>query len=77
MTEQTEGVPQLSRVTERFLLVRKKRRYSSGDSFPKISVRRELYEELADIASESGLSMTELASQALRFALDRVSWVEE
>lgn len=53
------------------------RKYTSNDKFPKISVNREIYEELASAANESGLSMTEIATQALRFALARLEWVEE
>lgn len=62
---------------DRFIVVRKNKTYTSNDRFPKISIRRELYEELASAANESGLSMSELSGQALRFALDRLEWVEE
>lgn len=74
--ESTDAFRQ-SKSSDRFLLVRKNKKYSSNDRFPKISVRKEIYEELAAVASESLLSMSELASQALRFALDRLDWVEE
>ena len=62
---------------DRFIVVRKNKTYSSGDKFPKISVRKELYEQLATVANESGLSMSEIAGQAIRYALDRLEWVEE
>lgn len=62
---------------DRFIVVRKNKTYTSNDRFPKISIRRELYEELASAANESGLSMSELSGQAIRYAMDRLEWVEE
>lgn len=60
-----------------FVVMRKRRNYTSEGEYPKISIKREMFDRLADVANESGLSMSEIAGQALRFALDRLEWVEE
>ena len=66
-----------SRLPDRFVLVKRSKKYQSGDRFPKVSIRRELYDQLAQIASESGLSMSELTSRAISFSLERLSWADE
>lgn len=65
------------RVPERFVLVRQSRSYQTNNRFPKVSIRRELYDQLAQIANESGLSMSELTAQAISFAIDHLEWIEE
>lgn len=68
---------QQGKVSDRFVVVRKNRTYSSSDRFPKVSIKRELYDQLATVANESGLSMSDLTGQAIKYALDRLEWVEE
>lgn len=62
---------------DRFIVVRKNKTYSSGDKYPKIRIHKDIYDLLAEVASESGLSMSEIAGQAIRYALNRLEWVEE
>lgn len=62
---------------DRFIVVRKNKTYSSGDKYPTIRIHKDIYALLAEVASESGLSMSELSGQAIRYALDRLEWVEE
>ena len=62
---------------DRFIAVRKNKTYSSCDKYPKIRIHKEYYDLLASVASKSGLSMSEIAGQAIRYALDRLEWVEE
>ena len=77
MSEETEVSFRQAKAHDQFLIIRKNKKYSSTDRFPKVSIRREVYDRLAEVANESCLSMSELTSQAIRFALDRLSWVEE
>jgi len=64
-------------VNDRFILVRKRREYTQSGTNPKISVDKQTYEALQSVAAESGRSLSEIARQAIGFALERLSWVDE
>ena len=63
--------------TDSFVLVRKRREYTSADQFPRIRTDRETYGTLAELAAESGLSIAEIVRQCVSFAVERLVWAEE
>lgn len=64
-------------MTEKFIVVRKRKEYTQSGSTPKISVDKATYDALKDVAAESGYSLSEIARQAIAFALDRLEWCDE
>lgn len=64
-------------MTDRFVVVRKRREYTQAGQTPKISVDKATYDALKDVAAESGHSLSEIARQAISFALERLEWCEE
>lgn len=60
-----------------FVLIRKRKEYSSSDQYPKIRTDRETYAKLAELAAESGQSIVEIVRQAVAYAEDHLVWVEE
>lgn len=63
--------------TEDFVLVRKKKEYRQVQQFPKISIDLGTYRKLQKAAIDSGLSISQIAKQAIDYAFNRVQWVEE
>lgn len=59
-----------------FVLVRKRREYTSDARNPKISVDRGTYDRLAGIAAETDLTMAKIAVQAVNCALDHLKLVD-
>ena len=45
--------------------------------FPKISIDLGTYRKLQKAAIDSGLSISQIAKQAIDYAFNRVQWVEE
>lgn len=70
-------IPQSADTDGKFILVRKKREYCTNEQYPKIRVDQETYNNLASLAVESGLSMSELTRRAVKFATERLEWAEE
>lgn len=68
---------QSGEVESKFILVRKKREYCTNEQYPKIRVDQETYNNLASLAVESGLSMSELTRRTVKFATERLEWAEE
>lgn len=63
--------------TGKFILVRKKREYCTNEQYPKIRIDQETYNNLANLAVESCLSMSEVTRRAVRYAIERLEWAEE
>lgn len=60
---------------DKFVLKRRLRRFKQGDNErPKIYVRPETYNILADWAMETGMSMADIAFAAVEFAAKHVEW---
>ena len=59
-----------------FVLVSKKRKYSNNER-PTVRVDRETYDTLVQMAARSGLSVTQIVGQAVRYAVDHLVWAEE
>lgn len=70
-------IPQIADTDGKFILVRVKKAYCTNETYPKIRVDQETYNNLASLAVESGLSMSELTRRAVKFATDRLEWAEE
>ena len=74
----TKNTPnQIGEVDSKFILVRKKREYCTNETYPKIRVDQETYNNLANLAVESCLSMSEVTRRAVRYAIERLEWAEE
>lgn len=62
----------------RFVLKRKSRAFQQGDSnSPKIRIKPDTYALLTTWSQETGLSLTELARNAVAFAAENLIWEEE
>lgn len=59
-----------------FVLVSKRRKYSNNER-PTVRVDRETYDTLVQMAARSGLSVTQIVGQAVRYAVDHLVWAEE
>ena len=59
-----------------FVLVSKKRKYSNNER-PTVRVDRETYDTLVQLAARSGLSVTQIVGQAVKYAVDHLVWAEE
>lgn len=70
-------IPQSADTDGKFILVRVKKAYCTNETYPKIRVDQETYNNLASLAVESGLSMSELTRRAVKFATERLEWAEE
>lgn len=70
-------IPQSADTEGKFILVRKKMEYCTNEQYQKIRVDQETYNNLASLAVESGLSMSELTRRAVKFATERLEWAEE
>lgn len=64
-------------MTDKFILTRKNREYTQSVANPKISVDRATYKALQQVAVESDRSLSDIARQAIAFALERLEWCEE
>lgn len=60
-----------------FILTRKIPKYNQVSQYPKISIQREVYDELKKVAAESYMTISEVASAAIRHALSELKWVDE
>ena len=61
----------------KFILVRKPRKYTQTDlTRPKIRIDDEAYRELTKMAYETGMSITGIASKAIKFALEQLEYVD-
>ena len=63
--------------TDRFILARKRKIYDPVAQYPTINVGRATYEVLANAAADSGLPLSEVARQAIKFAFDHLEWIEQ
>ena len=61
----------------KFVLVRKNRRYIQDGDRMKINVRPETYKVLTEWAVETGLPIVELAAKAVQYANDNLAYIEE
>ena len=57
-----------------FILVGKTLKYAKEGELPTIRVSREAYNALVDMANESGLSISKVASQAVIYANDHLKY---
>lgn len=64
-------------MTDRFILTRQLRNYTQSSRNPKISIDQKTYSALQDAALQSGQTISSIARQAINFALERLSWVDE
>lgn len=64
-------------MTASFILTKAKREYRQDTPNPKISVSRETYRRLQEIAAEANMSISSIANQAIAHALAELQWVEE
>lgn len=71
------AIPQNADTDGKFILVRVKKAYCTNETYPKIRVDQETYNNLANLAVESCLSMSEVTRRAVRYAIDRLEWAEE
>lgn len=60
-----------------FVIVRKRKNYAQNTINPKISTDEETYKRLADVSAESGQTISEIARQAIAYALDRMKYADE
>lgn len=61
---------------DKFILERKRTNYVQTDKWPKVRVRQETYEILADWANQTGTSLTEMAERAVTFAQEHALFVD-
>ena len=64
-------------ITDKFVLVRKRREYGTNEQYPKIRTDRDTYAKLAELAAESGQSIAEIVRQSVAFAIDHLAWADE
>lgn len=62
---------------DKFLLTRKRREYVQSGPTPKVSVDRETYIRLQEMAAETRLTISAVAKKAIEFAAERLEYVEE
>lgn len=60
-----------------FIVVRKRKDYRQATTCPKINTDAATYQRLAEVAAESGQSVSEIARQAIAYALDRMKYADE
>lgn len=60
-----------------FVLVRKRREYTTSEAFPKIRIDRATYDALAAMAAESDQPMTEITRQCVAYAVAHLKWADE
>ena len=60
-----------------FVVVRKRKDYQQKTNCPKINTDAATYARLASVAAESGQSVSEIARQAIAYALDRMKYADE
>jgi len=51
-------------------------KYAQDDMHPRIRVSQDAYGMLTDVAVETGLSLSKIASKAIKFAIDRIEYVD-
>ena len=57
-----------------FILVGKKMKYAKEGELPVIRVSREAYNALVDMANESGMPISKIASQAVMYANEHLKY---
>lgn len=62
---------------DKFIVVRKRRDYTQTVSNPKISTDAATYQQLVDVAEISGMPISEVARQAIAYAMERLKYVDE
>lgn len=60
-----------------FILTRKSKKYNQISQYPKISIQRDVYAELQKVAVDANMTISEVASSAIRHALNELKWVDE
>lgn len=60
-----------------FVVIRKRKTYAQSTTCPKINTDAVTYQRLAQVAAESGQSISEVARQAITFALDHMKYADE
>lgn len=60
-----------------FILTKKRREWTAHGNFPKVSLNRDVYEQLHKVALEADMSMAAVACKAIQHALSELKWVEE
>ena len=62
---------------EDFVIVRKRKDYKQATTCPKINTDLATYQRLAEVSAESGQSISEIARQAIAYALERMRYADE
>lgn len=62
--------------SDNFVVIRKRRNYANKGDHPKISTDAETYRRLADVAYNSGMSISEVARQAIAYAMERLEYID-
>ena len=60
-----------------FVLTYYSREYGQIENTPRIRVKQEAYDTLVEWAHETGLPLSELASRAIAFAAEHLTYVKE
>lgn len=60
----------------KFILIRKPRKYAQDNDRPVIRIDNDAYEGLKKSASETGQPVSHIASKAILFALENLEYVE-
>ena len=58
-----------------FVLPRKA--YGQTDRWPRVRVKQETYDIITAMASQSGLSLSDVVGRAVRYAAENLEYVEE
>lgn len=62
---------------EDFIIVRKRKDYAQTITNPKISTDAATYRRVAEVATESGLTISEITRQAIHYALGHLKYADE
>ena len=63
-------------MNDKFVLVRKERKYSQDSKWPKIRITAEAYEKLGEWAGETGQTLSFLVDQAVKFSDEHAVFVD-
>lgn len=64
-------------MNDKFILVRKERKYVQDSKWPKVRITAEAYEKLAEWAGETGQTLSVLIGQTVKFADEHCVFIDE
>ena len=64
-------------MSDKFILVRKERRYTQDSKWPKVRISADTYEKLSEWAGETGLTLSSLIGQTVKFADEHRVFIDE